>query len=59
MGPRAQPDVFDAARSRAGSRQATGRGALPPLCRPAGWAALWRRMGNLSVLNRGSGPHPA
>lgn len=25
---------------------------LPPLCRPAGWVALWRRMGNLSVLNR-------
>jgi hypothetical protein len=23
-----------------------------PLCRPSGWAALWRRMGNLSVLNR-------
>lgn len=32
----------------------TGRGTadLPPLCRPAGWAALWRRIGNLSVLNR-------
>ena len=25
---------------------------LPPLCRPAGWVALWRRMGNLSILNR-------
>ena len=25
---------------------------LPPLCRPSGWIALWRRMGNLSVLNR-------
>ena len=25
---------------------------LPPLCRPFGWIALWRRMGNLSVLNR-------
>lgn len=24
---------------------------LPPVCRPQGWAALWRRMGNLSVLN--------
>ncbi|MEY3960746.1 MAG: hypothetical protein RIR14_1400 [Pseudomonadota bacterium] len=23
-----------------------------PLCRPAGWVALWRRLGNLSVLNR-------
>lgn len=23
-----------------------------PLCRPAGWIALWRRIGNLSVLNR-------
>ncbi len=22
------------------------------LCRPAGWIALWRRIGNLSVLNR-------
>lgn len=27
---------------------------LPPLCRPSGWVALWRRMGNLSVLNRSS-----
>lgn len=25
---------------------------LPPLCRPSGWVALWRRMGNLSILNR-------
>ncbi len=25
---------------------------LPPLCRPSGWIALWRRMGNLSVLDR-------
>ena len=25
---------------------------LPPLCRPAGWVAQWRRMGNLSILNR-------
>jgi hypothetical protein len=24
---------------------------LPPLCRPAGWVALWRRMGKLSILN--------
>jgi len=31
------------------------RGSLTtdrPLCRPSGWAALWRRMGNLSVLNQ-------
>jgi hypothetical protein len=26
--------------------------ALPPVCRPAGWVAIWRRLGNLSVLNR-------
>jgi len=26
--------------------------ALPALCRPAGWIALWRKIGNLSVLNR-------
>lgn len=26
--------------------------ALPPVCRPSGWVALWRRMGNLSILNR-------
>lgn len=26
--------------------------SLPPVCRPAGWVALWRRMGNLSVLDR-------
>lgn len=25
---------------------------LPPVCRPGGWVALWRAMGNLSVLNR-------
>jgi len=25
---------------------------LPPLCRPAGWVCQWRRLGNLSVLNR-------
>jgi hypothetical protein len=25
---------------------------LPPLCRPSGWIAQWRRIGNLSVLNR-------
>jgi len=26
--------------------------SLPPVCRPAGWVAIWRRLGNLSVLNR-------
>ncbi len=31
---------------------------LPPLCRPAGWIALWRRLGNLSVLNRRSDLSP-
>jgi len=25
---------------------------LPALCRPAGWIALWRTIGTLSVLNR-------
>jgi hypothetical protein len=25
---------------------------LPALCRPAGWIALWRKIGALSVLNR-------
>ena len=25
---------------------------LPALCRPAAWVALWRRIGNLSVLDR-------
>jgi hypothetical protein len=25
---------------------------LPALCRPSGWIALWRTIGNLSVLNR-------
>lgn len=25
---------------------------LPPVCRPSGWVAIWRRLGNLSVLNR-------
>ncbi len=25
---------------------------LPPVCRPAGWIAIWRRLGNLSILNR-------
>ncbi len=24
---------------------------LPALCRPAGWIALWRKIGALSVLN--------
>ncbi len=28
------------------------RPGLPPLCRPSGWVAQWRRIGNLSVLNR-------
>lgn len=28
--------------------------ALPTVCRPAGWVAQWRRMGNLSILNRKS-----
>ncbi len=28
------------------------KAAQAPLCRPAGWIALWRRIGNLSVLNR-------
>lgn len=23
-----------------------------PLCRPAGWVALWRQIGTASVLNR-------
>jgi len=26
--------------------------SLPALCRPAGWIALWRTIGTLSVLNR-------
>ncbi len=25
--------------------------SLPPLCRPAGWIAAWRRIGALSVLD--------
>lgn len=29
--------------------------SCPPLCRPAGWVCLWRRMGNVSVLNRRAG----
>jgi hypothetical protein len=28
------------------------KAATHPLCRPAGWTCLWRRIGNLSVLNR-------
>jgi hypothetical protein len=35
------------------------RPALPPVCRPAGWVAIWRRMGNLSVLNRERMAFPA
>ena len=26
--------------------------ALPPLCRPAAWACLWRALGGFSVLSR-------
>lgn len=26
--------------------------ALPPVCRPQGWAALWRAMAGFSVLSR-------
>lgn len=26
--------------------------ALPPLCRPAAWACLWRLLGGASVLSR-------
>lgn len=29
----------------------SARMTLPPLCRPAGWACAWRRMGNVSVLD--------
>jgi len=29
--------------------------ALPPLCRPAGWVALWRRMGKVSDLQATAG----
>ena len=43
-----QPIRFKGALSR-GSHAAP---LLPPLCRPCGWIALWRRIGNLSVLNR-------
>jgi hypothetical protein len=28
------------------------KAASAPLCRPSGWTCLWRRIGNLSVLNR-------
>ena len=28
------------------------KAATGALCRPAGWIALWRTIGNLSVLNR-------
>ncbi len=26
--------------------------ALPPLCRPAGWIALWRRLGPMARLTK-------
>jgi hypothetical protein len=26
--------------------------ALPSVCRPAGWIAIWRKIGTLSVLSR-------
>jgi hypothetical protein len=32
------------------------RKTLPALCRPAGWIALWRRIGAVSVLSREVGP---
>lgn len=35
-----------------GSILANVKATRAPLCRPAGWIALWRRIGNLSVLNR-------
>ena len=25
--------------------------ALPPLCRPAAWACLWRQMGHSAIQN--------
>jgi hypothetical protein len=31
------------------------KAARAPLCRPSGWTCLWRRIGNLSVLNRMGG----
>ncbi len=33
----------------------SGSEARSPLCRPAGWICLWRRLGNCSVLNRRAG----
>lgn len=35
--------------------KAQSRTSHRPLCRPAGWACLWRRLGGTSVLARRGG----
>ena len=47
--PEAPPDSTGAS---GGSILTKMKAATNPLCRPAGWVALWRTLGNLSVLNR-------
>ena len=46
------PEAPRSAADASGGDILTKMKALPALCRPAGWIALWRKIGNLSVLNR-------
>jgi hypothetical protein len=46
------PEAPTSAADASGGDILTKMKALPALCRPAGWIALWRKIGNLSVLNR-------
>lgn len=47
-----QRQAHRATRGAGGDVLTNVKATQAPLCRPAGWIALWRRIGNLSVLNR-------
>jgi hypothetical protein len=46
------PEAQTAAAEASGGSILASMKALPALCRPAGWIALWRKIGTLAVLNR-------
>jgi hypothetical protein len=46
------PEASARAEEASGGDILTKMKALPALCRPAGWIALWRKIGTLAVLNR-------
>jgi hypothetical protein len=46
------PEAPSAAAEASGGDILAKMKALPALCRPAGWIALWRRIAGFSVLSR-------